>query len=255
MPAEAKSFKEFRVIRRFGPAIGLLSVLVPGLAHAQTNLDQGKSASQIFASDCAECHKAARGLAKGKNSAALTDFLREHYTTSREQAAGLAAYVLGGRGSEPIGVPPGQAKKPPPDRASASTEEPKPAKRQKPPRPDEGASANARPQQPSEPDVKPREEANPPVLPSGLNPIIRPEEGQRPASATRTRHKEPKAPPSAPASVAHVPPAAPTMSVPTVAPSQIPSPQSSTSSSPDGTPPADAASGENAPVPRDNVPD
>ena len=88
---------------RLAPTIGLVAVLAPAMAHGQTNLDQGKSASQIFASACVECHKAPRGLAKGRNSAALTDFLREHYTTSRDQAAALAAYVLGGRGAEPVG--------------------------------------------------------------------------------------------------------------------------------------------------------
>ena len=99
-------------------AIGLLALFMPASAIAQTNLDQGKSASQIFASDCAECHKGARGLAKGRSSASLTDFLREHYTTSREQAAALAAYVLGGRDSNaggPGSFTPGQ--KPPTDRA------------------------------------------------------------------------------------------------------------------------------------------
>jgi len=92
------------VIRCFAPMIGLLGALAPALAHAQTNLDQGKSASQIFASACAECHKDAHGLGKGKNSAGLTDFLREHYTTNAQQAAALAAYVMGGRGGEPIGA-------------------------------------------------------------------------------------------------------------------------------------------------------
>ena len=88
---------------RLAPTIGLVAMLAPAMALAQTNLDQGKSASQIFATACAECHKAPRGLANGKNAAALGDFLREHYTTSREQAAALAAYVLGGRGAEPVG--------------------------------------------------------------------------------------------------------------------------------------------------------
>ena len=67
------------------------------MAHAQTNIDQGKTPSQIFANDCAACHKPTRALANGKNRFALTEFLREHYTTSREQAAALAAYVLGRR--------------------------------------------------------------------------------------------------------------------------------------------------------------
>lgn len=97
------------------PIIGMFAVLAPALAQAQTNLDQGKSAAQIFASDCAECHKSQSGLAKGRNSEALTEFLREHYTTSRNQAAALAAFVLGVRGPKPA-----------PDRANASVEEAKP---------------------------------------------------------------------------------------------------------------------------------
>ena len=47
-------------------------------AQAQVNIDQGKSAAQIFANDCAACHKATRGLANGKNSAALASFLRDN---------------------------------------------------------------------------------------------------------------------------------------------------------------------------------
>ena len=103
---------------RLAPTIGLVALLAPAMAHAQTNLDQGKSASQIFAAACVECHKAPRGLAKGRNSAALTDFLREHYTTSRTQAAALAAYVLGGRGAEPVGgAAQGKGQKPAAERA------------------------------------------------------------------------------------------------------------------------------------------
>ena len=80
--------------RRLAATIGLLAGLAPAWAYAQTNIDQGKTPAQIFASACAECHKATRALASGKNSATLTDFLQEHYTTSRGQAAALAAYVL-----------------------------------------------------------------------------------------------------------------------------------------------------------------
>ena len=83
--------------RGFALTIGLLAALAPAMAHAQTNIDQGKSASQIFANACAECHKSASALRKGKSAAAVAEFLREHYTTGREQAASLAAYVAGGR--------------------------------------------------------------------------------------------------------------------------------------------------------------
>ena len=99
--------------RRLAAVVGLVAGLGPAMAHAQTNLDQGKTPAQIFASDCAACHKPTRALAGGKNRFALTEFLREHYTTSREQAAGLAAYVLGtGFGAKPANEPPPKTAKP-----------------------------------------------------------------------------------------------------------------------------------------------
>ena len=99
--------------RRLAAVVGLVAGLGPAMAHAQTNLDQGKTPAQIFASDCAACHKPTRALANGKNRFALTEFLREHYTTSREQAAGLAAYVLGtGFGAKPANEPPPKTAKP-----------------------------------------------------------------------------------------------------------------------------------------------
>jgi hypothetical protein len=254
--AEAASdFRELRVTRGFAPTIGLLAALAPAMAHAQTNLDQGKSASQIFATDCAECHKAAHGLGNGRTSAALTDFLREHYTTNRDQAAALAAYVLGGRGNEPIGGAQGQGKKPATEHASAAAEEPKPARHQRPGKPDEGTTANAKPQRPTEADAKPKEDASPGEAPSLLNPIMRPEagpHGSKPNTAASNRRREPKIlPPTEPAAVAHAPAA---VAEPPAA--EPPSPTSQEASpAPAALPPADAASDENAPVPRDNIPD
>jgi mono/diheme cytochrome c family protein len=117
--------EEVRVTRRLAAAIGLVAGLGPAMAHAQTNIDQGKTPAQIFANDCAACHKPTRALANGKNRFALTEFLREHYTTSREQAAGLAAYVLGaGFGAKPANEPPKSTK--------AEEETPAAAKQQKP---------------------------------------------------------------------------------------------------------------------------
>jgi cytochrome c553 len=256
MTGQAAMIEEFKVTWRLAPTIGLLAVLAPAIAHAQTNLDQGKSAAQIFAAACAECHKAPRALGNGKSNAALTDFLGEHYTTSRDQAAALASYVLGGRGSEPIGgAAQGQSKKPATERASASAEEPKPGKHQKPGKPDDGTSADIKPQRPTEADAKAKEEATPSELPGFVSPIIRPEGGQRekPAAATRNRRKEPKTPdlPQEPAAVAHVPPAV-TAERPTPTPEGAPTPMPPAASA---TAPTDAASGENAPVPRDNIPD
>ena len=62
------------------------------MAHAQTNIDEGKTPAQIFASDCNACHKSPKGLAQGRNAGGIADFLRQHYTASREQAGSLAAY-------------------------------------------------------------------------------------------------------------------------------------------------------------------
>ena len=87
------------MFRRFVPLIGLFAAwgigFLPAPLQAQVNIDQGKSASDLFGSTCATCHKNAKGLAKGRNSVTLSAFLREHYTTSAQQAASLAAYVLG----------------------------------------------------------------------------------------------------------------------------------------------------------------
>src|SRR6202000_937463 len=58
---------------------------------------------------CVECHKAPQSLAKGKSAATVAEFLREHYTTGRDQAAALAAYVVSGR--DPV-APRAPARKP-----------------------------------------------------------------------------------------------------------------------------------------------
>ena len=128
--------------RRLAAMIGLLAGFGPALARAETNIDQGKTPAQIFANDCAACHKPTRGLAHGKNRFALTEFLREHYTTSREQAAGLAAYVLGaGFGASGAAAVPGQK----PEQA-------------KPVKPEEEALATAKLQKPAGEEAKPEQE-------------------------------------------------------------------------------------------------
>jgi hypothetical protein len=115
--------REARLFRGIAPAIGLFVVLLPAAARAQTNIDQGKSPAEIFANDCATCHKSARGLANGRGSSGLASFLVEHYTASKDQAASLAAYVMGAGGGE--AAPATHGPKPPaspPDRNRASTE-------------------------------------------------------------------------------------------------------------------------------------
>jgi hypothetical protein len=64
-----------------------------GTAPAQENLDAGKTPAQLYAADCAICHKTPQGMTKSGGMFGLADFLREHYTASREAAAAIAAYV------------------------------------------------------------------------------------------------------------------------------------------------------------------
>jgi hypothetical protein len=65
------------------------------LPAAAQDYSAGKTAAQLFASDCSACHKSPGGLAKGQSISALTQFLKEHYTTKEENAAALAAYLSG----------------------------------------------------------------------------------------------------------------------------------------------------------------
>ncbi len=80
-----------RGIRGAAGALAVLAFLSP--VGAQENLDQGKSAVQLFASDCAMCHKSPAGLGKSGGLFGLDSFLREHYTASRETAAALSKYL------------------------------------------------------------------------------------------------------------------------------------------------------------------
>jgi hypothetical protein len=64
-----------------------------GSAAAQDNFDQGKTGAQLYASNCASCHKSPQGLTKAGGIGGLTSFLSEHYTASRKSAAVIADYL------------------------------------------------------------------------------------------------------------------------------------------------------------------
>src|SRR6516165_6393687 len=69
-------------------AVALALSIAAQPAQAQSNLDAGKSAAQIFADTCNACHRSPREIRP--TSAA---FLREHYTTGAREAAAMAAYL------------------------------------------------------------------------------------------------------------------------------------------------------------------
>jgi hypothetical protein len=210
MMGQPTKSREAGVFRGVAPAIGLLIVLAPAMAQAQTNIDQGKSPAEIFANDCATCHKSARGLANGRGSSGLASFLVEHYTASKDQAAALAAYVMGAGGGE---AAPARGPKPgaTPDRNRASAE---PAPSRPAEKPDQAPPAAGR-------------------------------QGPQPATASRNRRNEPASAP---------PTQQPTAVVAEPAPSSPPA-QESPVPGPSAAAPANADSGENAPVPRDDIPD
>src|SRR5258708_1331972 len=90
----ARTLKAQKVVRRgMRAAIGMVALCVAVPASAQENLDLGKSPAQLFASNCAICHKSPQGLAKAGGMFGLDGFLREHYTASKESASALAGYL------------------------------------------------------------------------------------------------------------------------------------------------------------------
>ena len=69
------------MFRRLAPVIfpmtfafGMAVAIMGSPLLAQTNIDQGKSPAELFANDCAACHKTTRGLANGRSSLTLSIF-------------------------------------------------------------------------------------------------------------------------------------------------------------------------------------
>jgi len=109
---------------------GLWAALtVAGPALAQDNFDAGKSGAQLFASDCAICHKSAQSINRnvGGPFGGLESFLREHYTASREAAASITAYLNSvGAGPAAAERRPGKGKRKAEDRAKKDAKPAKP---------------------------------------------------------------------------------------------------------------------------------
>jgi mono/diheme cytochrome c family protein len=89
-----------------------------GTAAQAQNIDEGKSATRLFADSCVTCHRGPRGLAKGRFRPALFLFLQDHYTTSMGAAWELSAYLAS------VDTPSGRSKANP----SSSAKKPRPPK-------------------------------------------------------------------------------------------------------------------------------
>lgn len=69
--------------------------------RAQTDLNAGKSGAQMFASNCAACHRSPAGLTRSRDPYSVARFLTEHYTSRPENAGAIAAYIIAARGTAP----------------------------------------------------------------------------------------------------------------------------------------------------------
>ncbi len=142
--------------RRIGAAVVVLAIWVVGPAAAQENLDKGKGAVQLYASDCAICHKSPYGLTKRLGPYGVDNFLRQHYTASRESAAVISAYL--------------QAidSKPAPKRASSPKRKAKASEPKLPPRkPTEAKSSDTNQSETKASDAKPSDAESSDAKPSG----------------------------------------------------------------------------------------
>ena len=198
---------------RLLPLIGLgsivaVAVISAGPSLGQTNIDQGKPASELFANYCAVCHKSTRGLANGRSSLTLSLFLREHYAASREQAAALAAYVISAGGNAPAAKP-----------ERAKSEEPK--------------GQEAKGQEAKGHETKPRAASAK-------------SEPEKPARGGQPGREEPAPAEQEPAPVVAAPAASPS-------PSSGEAPELTATTSAGVS--AESQPDDNAPVPRDNIPD
>ena len=73
--------------------VSSLALCLASSAGAQVNLGRGKTGAQLYASNCAACHKSPQSVSKATGIFGLESFLREHYTTSGESAAAIATYL------------------------------------------------------------------------------------------------------------------------------------------------------------------
>ena len=159
---------------RFAAAVLMFGFGVCTLADAWAQdvpqkLEAGKTPAQLFATDCGLCHKSPQGLAKAAPLFGLTSFLREHYTSSRETAAALSAYLQSV--DQPAAAKPVQkrsAARPPADKAKpadkpADKAADKPAEAGKPAEPKPESSAASAPSPAAEKPPAEKPEASKPL--------------------------------------------------------------------------------------------
>src|SRR5215831_83215 len=142
----------------FAVLTGLAALAGPAAAQDFT---AGKTAAQLFQSDCSACHKSPAGLAKGMDARSVATFLKEHYTTKEESAVALAGFLAGVRGGgDARQNAPGAATPngPKPKTAARGAENEPEAKPEARPAPRPRVSIPVEPRQPEAEGPNPREE-------------------------------------------------------------------------------------------------
>jgi hypothetical protein len=157
--------------------IGVALAATATSAQAQSNLDAGKSPAQIFSNTCNACHRSARELKQTS-----TGFLREHYTTSAQEAATMAAY-LASVGSDPRAV---QQRRPP---ALGAGQAPATDSAPRPPQALPGGSEQGRPQDNSRDNSRPQDSQA--ALPNRRAPSEQAKQPHGPASAAAVKPRRP----------------------------------------------------------------
>ena len=168
--------------RRISLGAAVLGLFIAGQACAQEDLDSGKTPAQLYASNCAICHKTPHGLSKAGGPLGLQGFLREHYTASRQAAAAIAAYVDAvDRGAPPVERGPKRAAKPkdagkPGDaKASKAKAEPKAEPKNEP-------KGEAKGSEPAKPQDKPAETKPSAAAPAEPKPVEAKVDAGKPAA-------------------------------------------------------------------------
>jgi hypothetical protein len=174
-----------------GLALAACALTAAAPAGAQDSLERGKTPAQLYASDCAICHKSPYGLSKAGGLFGLQGFLREHYTTSRETAGAIASYL------DAL-----DREAPPPQRGRATTTKRAPKNEKKPEAGD--AKPGDKPAQTQAPESKPSESKPADTKPSETKPSeaqpaeVKPTEAPKPAEAKPAEAKPAEAKPAEP---------------------------------------------------------
>lgn len=162
---------------------GLFALVLTSAAGAQDSLDQGKTPAQLFASDCAICHKSPQGLAKGGGLFGVQSFLRQHYTASKELAAAIASYLEAmDRAAGPAprgGTPPKRSAKGDGTAKPAAGKKTEPAKLGEEPKASESKPAEPKAAEPKAAEPKPAEAKPAEVKPVEAKPAEKPAEAPK----------------------------------------------------------------------------